>query len=171
MKQSKAELRKKLKQTRLELTAAQNTLRSRVLAGKLKDITDWPNVKSLHYFEPLHELLEPDISSLITYLEDTYPDLKLFTPRVINNKWEIVASRGGEIDEYYEVVIVPALGFDNNLQRIGYGGGYYDKFLATQPKALKIGACFELGHLEKLPAESHDIGLDIVVTEEAIYKC
>jgi 5-formyltetrahydrofolate cyclo-ligase len=170
MNESKAELRTRLKHERLTLNDADHTLKSRAIVAKLKQITDWSSIKTLHYFEPINELLEPDISDLITYLEDTYADLKLFTPRLINNKWELVAARGGELSPDYEVVIVPALGFDDNLQRIGYGGGYYDKFLDTQPNSLKIGVCFELGHLKKMPVETHDIGLDIIVTEEAIYR-
>jgi len=62
------------------------------------------------------------------------------------------------------------LGFDKTLNRIGYGGGYYDKFLANQPDAQKIGVCFEQGKVEHIPAEPHDIPLDIIITEEKVYS-
>jgi 5,10-methenyltetrahydrofolate synthetase len=66
---------------------------------------------------------------------------------------------------------VPLLGFDTKtLHRIGYGGGYYDRFLATQSQSLKIGICFEQGKLAELPADRHDIPLDTVITETAVYK-
>ena len=62
------------------------------------------------------------------------------------------------------------LGFDpKTLHRIGYGGGYYDQFLATQPQAQKIGVCFDHGKTENIPTEPHDIPLDVIVTEENIY--
>ena len=63
------------------------------------------------------------------------------------------------------------LGFNSKaLHRIGYGGGYYDKFLATQPQAQKIGVCFEQGKLAQIPAELHDIPLDVIITENHIYR-
>jgi 5-formyltetrahydrofolate cyclo-ligase len=163
---NKSELRQQVKRTRLEMTDGEHTLKSRAIVDNLKKAADWPRVKTLHYFEPLQEMLEPDISGLITYLEDTYPDLKLFTPRLIKGKWEMVAARGGEEPSEFDVILVPALGFDpKTLHRIGYGGGYYDKFLATQPHARKIGVCFDLGRLDDLPAKPHDIALDEIITE------
>jgi 5-formyltetrahydrofolate cyclo-ligase len=70
----------------------------------------------------------------------------------------------------FDVIIVPMLGFDTSLQRIGWGGGYYDKFLATQPKAKKIGVCYSIGEVERIPAEPHDIPLDMIMTERHTYK-
>ncbi len=171
MDPSKTELRPQLKQARLELTDAEHTVKSREIVEKLKAVTDWSQVKSLQYFEPLQELLEPDTSDLITYLEDNYPELKLFTPRLISSKWELVAAKGGEAPSEFDVIIVPMLGFDPvSLHRIGYGGGYYDKFLATQPRAQKIGVCFELGKVKSLPTEPHDMSLDEIITENDTYK-
>jgi len=163
--ETKSDVRKRLKRARLELTDAEHTLKSRAIVANLKEVTDWSRVKTLHYFEPLRELVEPDISGFITYLEDTYPDLKLFTPRVIDKKWELVAPRGGEVPDEFDAVLVPMLGFNAALNRIGYGGGYYDMFLATQPNARKIGVCFEIGHTVHIPTEPHDIPLDIIVTD------
>jgi 5,10-methenyltetrahydrofolate synthetase len=63
------------------------------------------------------------------------------------------------------------LGFDpKTLHRIGYGGGYYDKFLAGQPEAKKVGVCYEAGKTGQIPMESHDIALDMVVTENQVYS-
>jgi 5-formyltetrahydrofolate cyclo-ligase len=61
------------------------------------------------------------------------------------------------------------LAFDTSLQRIGYGGGYYDRFLATQPQARKVGVCFELGKVQYVRSEPHDIPLDSIVTERRVY--
>jgi 5-formyltetrahydrofolate cyclo-ligase len=165
MKKDKAELRTSLKRARLELTDAEHTLKSRAISEKLKEVIDWEEVKTLHYFEPLLELLEPDISSFISFLEDNYPDLALFTPRLIGENWQLVAAREDAIPENFDVVIVPMLGFDSTLNRIGYGGGYYDKFLSEQKQSRKIGVCFALGQVEKIPTEDHDIALDLLVTE------
>jgi 5-formyltetrahydrofolate cyclo-ligase len=71
-----------------------------------------------------------------------------------------------------DIVIVPLLGFDNDLNRIGYGGGYYDRFLSQlkeiNPKVVTIGIAYEFQSLSKVNVESHDIALDYVVTEAKI---
>lgn len=72
-------------------------------------------------------------------------------------------------DQKYDVVIVPCLGFDNECNRIGRGRGWYDRFLSTQPQALKVGLAFDAMHCEDIPLESHDVRLDMVVTELAVY--
>ena len=63
------------------------------------------------------------------------------------------------------------LGFDKTGHRLGYGGGFYDKFLASQKKALIIGLCYEFGHIKTdIPHEPHDIPLQQIVTEKKVYK-
>ena len=132
---------------------------------------DWSSVKTLHYFEPLHELFEVDIRDFITGLEDNYPDLQLCIPRLIGDTWQLVSVQGGAPPDSFDVVIVPMLGFDpKTLHRIGYGGGYYDRFLTTQPNAKKIGVCYGLGKIDTLPHELTDIALNEIITEQSTYK-
>jgi len=166
MSQSKAELRQQLKTARLELTDAEHTRLSRQIIDNLKAAADWSQIKTVHYFEPLKELLEPDISGFVVWLEDNYPDIQLFAPRQIEGQWEMISIKDQQPPAEFDVVLVPMLGFDpQTLHRIGYGGGYYDKFLATQPHAQKIGVCFALGKTENLPTEPHDIPLDVIITK------
>jgi len=168
---TKSELRKSLKEARLTMSDAEHTLKSRQINKRLLQATDWSRVKSLHYFEPLQELLEVDTTDFVTNLEDQYPDLQLCVPRLIEGEWQLVAARGGLLRDEFDVIIVPMLGFDpKTLQRVGYGGGYYDKFLATQPQAFKIGICFEEGKRLDLATEPHDIPLDLIITDIAIYE-
>jgi 5-formyltetrahydrofolate cyclo-ligase len=69
----------------------------------------------------------------------------------------------------FDVILIPALGFDDAGYRLGYGGGYYDRLLATQAQALRVGVCFELGHQQSLPHEPHDQVLHYMVTERSVY--
>ncbi len=63
-------------------------------------------------------------------------------------------------------LLVPLLGFDAAGYRLGYGGGYYDRTLATMnPKPLTIGVGYELGRLKTIYPQPHDIPLDAIVTE------
>lgn len=68
------------------------------------------------------------------------------------------------------IVIVPAIAFDRKGHRIGYGLGYYDKFLAKVPKALKIGLAFDFQVVDKLPIETHDIPVNLIVTDKGIIR-
>ena len=63
--------------------------------------------------------------------------------------------------------IVPALAYDRNGNRLGYGGGFYDRFLATN-KVPTLGLCFEKCIAKQLPAESFDIKIDSILTENTL---
>lgn len=65
-------------------------------------------------------------------------------------------------------VIVPVLGFDRSCHRLGYGKGFYDRFLA-QCTAPTIGIAYEQQLVRQLPAEPHDRALTCVVTEQRVY--
>lgn len=71
-----------------------------------------------------------------------------------------------------DLIIVPGLVFGRDMYRIGYGKGYYDRFLTAmgQTKCLKIGVCFCLQLVETIPAQAHDVPLDIIVTEEEVIR-
>ncbi len=72
----------------------------------------------------------------------------------------------GELD----LVVVPGIAFDRRGNRIGFGGGYYDRFL-VRTAAPKIGLAYDFQVLDRLPTDPHDIRLDFLVTEEAVYTC
>lgn len=61
-------------------------------------------------------------------------------------------------------VLVPGLAFDHKGHRIGYGGGYYDRFLAREPEHPTIALCFDYQIFPGLPTESYDIPVDLVMT-------
>lgn len=64
-----------------------------------------------------------------------------------------------------DVVIVPGVAFDESGMRLGYGGGYYDRLLPTlPPHALHVGYAYDEQVVDELPAEEHDVHMDLVVT-------
>ena len=63
------------------------------------------------------------------------------------------------------VCIVPGLSFDRFGKRLGYGGGYYDRFLKDHP-CYSIGICYDSFFTDRLPAEEHDIGVSEIITEK-----
>ncbi len=68
------------------------------------------------------------------------------------------------------VIIMPGAVFTPWRDRIGYGGGYYDKFLDENPQCKTIALCFDLQIVDELPAEAHDKKPDYVVSETGIYR-
>lgn len=161
---TKQDLRNQLQSQRAEMTLPQVIEKSeQILAGVL---TILKNLKfnSLHCYEPIAKLHEVDISELFDL-----PDVALFTSRKLADSWHIVSVIDDMAHDQpdLDVIIVPMLGFDKKLHRIGYGGGYYDRLLAQYPKALKIGVCYEQGRLEQVPAEPHDIPMNVIVTEKS----
>lgn len=69
------------------------------------------------------------------------------------------------------LIVIPGVAFDLHGHRIGYGLGFYDKFLSKLTKHVtKVGLAFELQIVENLPKEDHDIRLDKIITEDRIIE-
>lgn len=67
------------------------------------------------------------------------------------------------------LVIVPGIAFDREHNRIGYGKGFYDRYLKAHPHLFKLGIAFDIQLVEKIPAEECDCKMDMVVTETLMY--
>ena len=70
------------------------------------------------------------------------------------------------------ILIIPLVAFDKHLNRLGYGGGYYDRLLKKMEnnKLLKIGLAFSYQKVKKLPVGIYDKKLDYVITEKGLFK-
>lgn len=77
----------------------------------------------------------------------------------------IMEPAGPEYEGEIDMIVVPGLAFDSCGRRIGYGKGYYDRFLPTAPHSLKVGVCFDAMILDEVPTEPHDVRMDVVITE------
>lgn len=66
--------------------------------------------------------------------------------------------------------ITPGLVFDRKGDRIGYGGGFYDRFFAEHPQIIRIGTAFSHQVEDRIPTEDWDMPLDYLVTDQKIYK-
>ena len=70
---------------------------------------------------------------------------------------------GPVADDETALVLMPGLAFDPQGHRIGYGGGFYDKFLAAEPNHPTLALCYEFQMLPKLDTEEHDIPVDTIL--------
>ena len=69
-----------------------------------------------------------------------------------------------------DLMLVPLLAFDGNNNRLGYGKGFYDKFLKNKKNITTIGIAFSFQKYNKLPVSNLDIKLDYILTEKGIKK-
>ncbi|MBY8335926.1 5-formyltetrahydrofolate cyclo-ligase [Alteriqipengyuania sp. NZ-12B] len=69
-----------------------------------------------------------------------------------------------------DVVFVPLLAFDEDGGRLGQGGGYYDRWIAEHPDALRIGLAWDAQKVDSVPLEPHDEKLHMVVTPQRVYE-
>ena len=71
-----------------------------------------------------------------------------------------------------DVLLVPMVAYDDKLNRLGYGGGYYDRFLKKYEKKniIKIGLAISCQEVKRLPTNSFDKKMDFILTEKKLYK-
>ncbi|MBI2176035.1 5-formyltetrahydrofolate cyclo-ligase [Candidatus Woesearchaeota archaeon] len=74
-------------------------------------------------------------------------------------------------DVKIDLVLVPGIAFDQQGHRLGYGHGFYDKLLRRLTKAARIGLAYDFQVVEKLPRESHDERMGLVITESSVIRC
>lgn len=98
-------------------------------------------------------------------------ELRLYTgPRdLAPGAYNIMEPTGEVFNDYgqIDVAIIPGVAFDSRGNRLGRGKGYYDRFLPLISGAYKIGLCFDFQMVPRIPADSHDIAMDEVVSQSA----
>ena len=74
---------------------------------------------------------------------------------------------------YPDILLVPLVGYDNDLNRLGYGGGFYDRYIERIEKikkVIKIGIAFSFQKIKTIPSGQYDKKLDFIITEKEILK-
>ncbi|MBI2588904.1 5-formyltetrahydrofolate cyclo-ligase [Candidatus Saccharibacteria bacterium] len=170
----KSELREQLKARRQKLSAREVKHLSQQIINNCWQIIDWRDIYSVHSYLPIAKNNEIDTLSLLKAARRVNPELKIASSDPNSQTYwldsDFQPTKKVPKDFQYDLIIVPLLAFDKSGYRLGYGGGFYDKFLAGQEQVLTIGLCYEFGHLLKLPREKHDLPLQNIITEKNIYK-
>lgn len=179
---TKAELRKTYLQKRTQLSEAEYLQLSHQLCENFFAHIDLSFVKVLHTFIPIEKNREPNTWLLIDRIRREFPQVRLSVPRVkadgelenfffeglhqlVLNNWGILEPKQGVPTETSKIdtVLVPLLAFDQQGNRVGYGKGFYDKFLSS----CKVGSRF-IGLSLFEPAEQID---DIMEYDEPLTEC
>jgi len=70
-----------------------------------------------------------------------------------------------------DLILTPCVGYDEKGNRLGYGGGYYDRLFQSMPEdAVRIGLAFEVQVVPEIPSEEHDVTIPIIVTEDRVIR-
>lgn len=178
------------KNKRIELSAQEGENFNNSIYHELLAM-DWTDVHCIHIYISIAKFKEPDTLRFISYLRSNYPNVNVVISKTdfVNNvminylwddtlvlqesKWGILEPQGGQrIDESeIDVVLVPLLVADLKGNRVGYGKGFYDRFLSKcKPSVRKIGISF-FDPVEPISdVDEWDIPLDMLVTPTGLFQ-
>lgn len=188
---NKSILRKIYLEKRKNLVRAEAAEKSALIAARLFRHFDFSNVEFLHCFVPIKKFGEIDTHLIFDRIRAEFPRAATLAPRVdfrsgeiesvsftsasnlVRNKFGIDEPASGEVieAEKIDIVLTPLLCFDCRGYRVGYGKGFYDKFLRKcRADCLKVGLSF-FEPIEKITdAQDFDVKLDCGVTPENVYE-
>lgn len=185
------------KELRKQMLALRNGIESQLRAQKSNQIVkaflqseSYQNASYLFSYIPFGD--EPDIRLILsTAVRDgkkvgvpkTFTDRKVMVPYLFTGWNELVPGVYGILEPDPEraemadpakidLIVMPGVAFDKQGGRLGYGGGYYDRFLAELPKRPHmIAPCFSEQVIDQIPMENHDFRVDGLVTDQDSITC
>lgn len=185
----KAALRKDFLCKRMSLTEEEILVKNNLICQNLFIALSLQRLETIHIFLPQINKKEIDTWQIINRLQTSFPQIRVAAPyiipgtkemehyvldkktRLINNQWGIpepdpATSTRVNVEEV-DRVYIPLLAFDERGYRVGYGGGYYDRFLAKcRPDVIKTGLSFfePVSKIDNIDA--YDIPMDACITPE-----
>lgn len=186
LQKSKSALRRGILERRKEMTSADVKDASARIENSLKVfLNDHSYIQTLFAFASHQN--EPNLLSLVTYANSK--NITFALPRIIAKNEMCFYAWNGQtplqqniygileppqaaselIPNASTIILVPCLAADRQGHRLGYGGGFYDRYLEKYPDALTVGVVYERFLMDVLPKEPHDIRLNAVLTESKIH--
>ena len=178
---TKKELRKEILAGRTALSEEEVREKSRAICLAVRGTEAYAKATDICIYMPIRN--EVDVRMIV---EEAAADGKrLWIPKVIGeemifNEYDEELMEPGAFDipesrsEIYleagedTLIIMPGAVFDRYGNRIGYGGGFYDRYLEKHPECMTMAVCYDMQVVDHIPAESHDIRPQIIVTESGI---
>lgn len=178
-------IRKQMKQLRADMTRTERFEKSMQIFEQLITVPEFKRADRIYTYVSMDN--EIDTIMLIDYSLSI--EKRVFVPRVSGKDMEFYEisdiselSPGymgiyepdinGKEPDYSRTgfMCMPGLAFDRSYNRIGYGGGFYDRYLSVDNKLYKAALAYEAQLLESIPAQDGDVRPDMIVTEESIYR-
>ncbi|MEP5568223.1 MAG: 5-formyltetrahydrofolate cyclo-ligase [Halioglobus sp.] len=183
--QSKPELRQQLRLRRKAVPQRQRDLAAIGLAHNVTAIPGWEDASRVAIYFASDGEADPSLVAKALYLSKRAP----YLPVIQQDKTLLFApwEASGELRENHfgipepqttactaealDIVLMPLVGWGVGGQRLGMGGGYYDRSLATAAHVIKVGVAFEMQRVDDLVTDPWDIRMDFIVTESALIEC
>ena len=187
----KAELREKYLEKRKAMSADEVGSCSRVIADVVFNEFDFGKLNAVHCYISIAKFNEIDTSIIFERVWEDFPHVRTAVPRVDNstgelehfyytrdtnmlrNAWGISEPAGAERADPkdFDLVLVPLLCFDERGYRVGYGKGFYDRFLREcRADCVKAGLSFFPPEIEVEDVHTGDVALDMVVMPNGIFR-
>lgn len=173
----KKELRTYIRNLKRQMSAEEIERASAVLAERFFATEFYRRARTIYGYLPYNQEVRT-----VPILEQALRDGKrVAVPKVIGDTMRFIYLEDlGRVDKGYAgipepvedgpvaqdptaLVLMPGLAFDAQGNRMGYGGGFYDRFLAQEPEHPTVALCFEFQMVEQLPAEEFDVPVDLVI--------
>ena len=178
-------IRKRMKQLRADMTRTERFEKSMQIFEQLITVPEFKRADRIYTYVSMDN--EIDTIMLIDYSLSL--EKRVFVPRVSGKDMEFYEISdiselntgymgiyepdiNGKEPDYSRTgfMCMPGLAFDRSYNRIGYGGGFYDRYLSVENKLYKAALAYEAQLLESIPAQDGDVRPDMIVTEENIYR-
>ncbi len=173
----KKELRSRIRECKRAMTTQQIEEKSKRLYELFIKTEAYRNAKTIYGYLPYNQEVRT-----VPMLEQALRDGKqIAVPKIYGDEMKFIMlpdlsrvekgysgipepiADGPEGNDPHALVLMPGMAFDKEGHRIGYGGGFYDKFLAREPEHPTLALCYDFQMLPKLETEEFDIPVDTVI--------
>ena len=173
----KKELRRSIRERKRAMTEEEIVTRSEALGKAFVSSPLYQQADTVYGYLPYNQEVRT-----VSMLEQALRDgKKVAVPKVIGDEMVFIyledltqvekgyagipepVADGPVAQDKTALVLMPGLAFDRDGHRIGYGGGFYDKFLQREPEHPTLALCYEFQMLPHLETEEHDIPVDCVL--------
>lgn len=173
----KRELRAMIRSQKRAMTNEMIIEKSRVLGALFVDTALYKNANSVYGYLPYNQ----EVRTVPMLAKAILDGKRVAVPKVFGDEMKFIwlddlervekgyagipepIDDGPVADDPHALVLMPGLVFDPAGHRIGYGGGFYDKFLAAEPEHPTVALCYDFQVLEHLETEEFDIPVDLVL--------
>lgn len=177
---NKKELRRQIAAKKKELTAAQMEAASKDLAQKFCSLPQYAAAETIYGYLPYNQ----EVRTLFVLEQALRDGKRVAVPKVYGDEMRFIylddltavasgsygipepVADGPVADDTTALVLMPGLAFDSRGNRMGYGGGFYDRFLAQEPEHPTVALCYAFQMVEDIPVQEHDIPVDVVLWTE-----
>lgn len=183
--ETKQKIRKDYLKLRKNMSTADVSLKSQQICNNIVNMNIWDGISSIYVYSPINN--EVDLQRLVEWARSKniivgFPKVSeddMFFYRIDNDSmlkegfFNIKEPTGEEKElepDDKTIIFVPGTAFDIAGFRVGYGKGFYDRFLNRYPKTITVGVCYEWQLADIIEHDSFDISMDFIVNEKGEVK-